>query len=202
MARCLVLRHGKSLANERGLIASSPAQASAAFGLTPEGRLQVAQTVTRALEGGVIVEPVTLATSPLLRALESARVAGDLIGCEALVDDRLIERGFGDLELSTDDQYARVWERDGRDPSHRCWGVESVEDVLRRAGAFVDELARDQADGTILLCTHGDVASALLCASRGRSLAEHRDVGGLGTGALGELHSLDLLREALRGFGQ
>ena len=60
-------------------------------------------------------------------------------------------------------------------------------EVLRRARPGVDELTLDERVATVVLCTHGDVASALLCASLGVPLEQHREVGALETGALREL---------------
>ena len=50
----------------------------------------------------------------------------------------------------------------------------------RKALSLVDHRA-DEA-GSFLLCTHGDVASVLLCAANGLSLSRHRDVGAMGNG--------------------
>ena len=52
--RLFILRHGRSLANERRLIASSPANAVDAFGLTAEGRRQVRESIREALETGMV----------------------------------------------------------------------------------------------------------------------------------------------------
>jgi broad specificity phosphatase PhoE len=59
-----------------------------------------------------------------------------------------------------------------------------VADVLLRAGPVVDELTSDGCIGTVILCTHGDVASTLLCASLDVPLEQHREVGALHTGVL------------------
>ncbi len=185
--RLFLLRHGRSLANEQGLIASSPANAGEAFGLTPLGQAQVRRSLKQARESGKLESPILLISSPLLRARESAGVAADVLGVSMTIDARLSERGFGDLELEPDNRYEEVWAADRLDATHRSWGIESVADVLKRVGPVVDELTRDESFATVILCTHGDVASTLLCASLGVPLEEHREVGGPETGALHEL---------------
>lgn len=175
-----LLRHGRSQANERGLIASSLENAGEAFGLTPEGRAQVRSSVEQARVQ--FAEPVSVLSSPLLRARETGEIAAELCGTTVRIDDRLIERGFGDLEMESDERYQSVWAMDRQDPTHRTWGVESVVDVLARLRPLVEEL-RD-ASGSVLLVTHGDVASTLICASLGDPLSRHREVGGLATGQL------------------
>ena len=158
-----------------------------AFGLTVLGRTQVRRSVTQALATGMLESPVLLVSSPLLRARESADIAAELLGVSPTIDARLSERGFGDFELEPDDRYERVWAADRRDATHRSWGVESVADVVGRAGPVVDEAALDEHAATVILSTHGDVASALLCSSLGVPLEQHREVGALETGTLCEL---------------
>lgn len=197
MPEIFVLRHGRSVANRQGVIASRPTSAGNAFGLTRTGRNQVRQRVALAASSGSLGRPVVVVSSPLLRARESAAVAAEILGVTPSVDARLIERDFGDLELTSDVSYAKVWEADLHDPGHRRWGVESVIDVLRRAGTVVEEWVRAADVATAVLCTHGDVASTLLCAARAEPLEHHRQVGALATGDLEVLPAVDPLLEAL-----
>jgi len=136
---------------------------------------------------GNLEGPTVLISSALLRARESAGVAAELLGTSVTVDARLSERGFGDFELEPDDHYEQVWTADRLDATHRSWGVESVTDVLNRARPALDELTHAASFATAILCTHGDVASTLLCASLGVPLEQHREVGALDTGTLHEL---------------
>lgn len=198
MLRIFVLRHGRSVANEEGRIASRLASAGEAYGLTPTGREQVRRSVRRAVADCALDPPVLLVCSPLLRARESAEVAEAELKVDSAVDERLRERDFGDLELGPDTGYAEIWEADRRDPTRGVRGVESVADVLRRAGGVVEDLAGRRDVGTVVLCTHGDVASTLLCASIGSPLTRHREVGALDTGELRELPSVESVLTALR----
>jgi broad specificity phosphatase PhoE len=179
-----VLRHGHSQANERGLIASTLRNAGDAFGLTPAGRSQVEESVTAAREGGLLSRECRILSSPLLRTVQTATIASDLLGASVEVDARLVERGFGTLELASDGMYAQVWERDVVDPHHREWEVESVCSVLSRLVSLLFQL-EETAEGTrFLLCTHGDVASVMLTALAGHPVGGHRSVGALDTAGL------------------
>ena len=191
--RFFLLRHGRSLANDQGVIASRPVNAAEAYGLTAVGREQVRSSVSGARGTGRLAGPFFLASSPLLRTRESAETAGEALGVTPVVDPRLTERDFGDFEVTSDENYRRVWQADLLDPTHRRWGVESVVSVLRRARAVVADLARDGRAPTVVLCTHGDVASTLLCASLGLPLGRHREVGAMEPGALRELTSVEAL---------
>ncbi len=191
----IVLRHGRSVANDQGVIASRLEHAGEAYGLTSSGRDQLRRSVQDALSQGSLRAPFSLLCSPLLRARESAEVAAGLLGVAPSVDERLAERDFGALELGPDTEYARVWEADREDPTHRRWGVESVVDVLRRAGSVVEDHASRGDVATVLLVTHGDVASTLLCASEGIRLGLHREVGALETAELRALASARVARD-------
>jgi broad specificity phosphatase PhoE len=179
-----LLRHGESVANVKGLIASNPANAGHTLGLTPAGREQVRRSVTEARSAGTLPAAVHVASSPLLRARESAAIAADILGCGVRMDERLIERGFGDLELMSDENYIKVWQADQADPSHERWGVESVASILDRVSALLWDLEREAPDATFLLCTHGDVASVLLCAWTGQQLNNHREIGAMNNGEI------------------
>lgn len=193
-----LLRHGESIANRRCVIASRPETALEDFGLTPRGRAQVHDAVSSALASGALEGPCRVVSSPLLRARQSARVVADLLRARGGVelDVRLSERGFGSLELEADDHYHQVWNLDAEDPDHESWGVESIASVLRRAKALIRELEAERPTGVIVLCTHGDVASALLCASLGLPLGRHRAVGTLANAQLRELPSARRILDA------
>jgi broad specificity phosphatase PhoE len=177
-----LLRHGQSEANVQGLIASGLAAAREGFGLTALGRAQVRDAVIAAREAALLPQSCHVISSPLLRARESAALAADVLGTTVRIDPRLAERGFGQFELASDDHYERVWQEDRADPAHEKWGVESTSAILTRVTALLHELHQADEAGTFLLCTHGDVASVLLCASNGLSLSQHRDVGAMGNG--------------------
>lgn len=186
---CL-LRHGQSDANVQRLIASSLAAASEAFGLTATGRAQVRATVIAARAAGMLPETCHVISSPLLRARESAAIAAEVLGTTVRVDPRLAERGFGQFELASDEHYEQVWSEDRADPAHEKWGVESVTAILGRVAPLIRELQEAERAGTFVLCTHGDVASVLLCAAHGWALSQHRDVGAMANGEVRPLRSV------------
>ncbi len=176
-----LLRHGQSEANVQRLIASSFAAAREGFGLTPTGRAQVRAQVLAARADGRLPAVCQVISSPLLRARESAAIAADILGTTVRVDGRLAERGFGELELTSDAHYDRVWTADRVDPAHESWGVESVVAILERVAPLLAEV-RPEPGAAVVLCTHGDVASVLLCAASGLTLSRHRDVGAMANG--------------------
>ena len=133
-SRIFLLRHGQSQANVTGLVASNRTNAAAAFGLTSLGRDQVRASVGAAMAAGELPPGCPIVCSPLLRAVQSAQEAAAILGGDVRVDDRLIERAFGSLELGPDDAYEGVWSEDREDPGHERWGVESTRASLTSAG--------------------------------------------------------------------
>ena len=181
-SRFYLLRHGQSEANVKKLIASSLAAAGEAYGLTDAGCSQVLVSVIAARADGTLPTSCGVVSSPLLRARETAVIAAEALGTTVRVDARLAERGFGEFELGPDEHYERIWAEDRANPAHERWGVESVTSILRRVTTLLHELQSSDAAAAFLLCTHGDVASVLLCATQGLPLAKHRDVGAMANG--------------------
>ena len=178
-----VLRHGRSLANEAGLIVSDPVQGGSGYGLSERGAEQVRESVTAFRAGGDFRPGGRIYTSPFLRARETAEIAASVLQwpVEPPVDC-LRERFFGQWDGTADRGYQAVWDRDALDPGHRQGGAESVLDVWARLSPFLEGLA---GVGTpVLLVTHGDVASVLVCGIHGRNFKEHRRGRTLGTGQL------------------
>lgn len=189
--RYVVLRHGHSQANDMGLVVSDLQRGKTAFGLTERGRAQVCTSVRTARDAGHLGRDVVVVSSPFLRAVETARLAVDLLSVHGFTqDERLRERFFGTFELGNDRVYPEVWEEDRHDPGHTKWQVESVAAVAARLHALRVDLDSRHHGDTLLLVGHGDVASILLCQAMGEDLRRHREVGALGTAEWAEVRGL------------
>ena len=173
--RYFAMRHGYSLANQRGLIVSHPENGRGAYGLSDLGRRQVADS----LAGGPPLDEKTLiVSSDFERALETARIAHRQLGCEApiVVDERLRERNFGELELGSDQSYPSVWEQDAADPDSNWRGVESPNQVMRRVTSLVADYEASHRDATLLLVSHGDALQILQTAFNRLGASRHRSL--------------------------
>ena len=182
--RYLVLRHGRSLANEAGIIVSDPvAGRRAGTGLSSAGRRQVRAAVSAV--AGLLGPSTVIVSSPLSRAVESATIACSVLaaGTPAL-DDRLRERYFGQLDGGPDSAYPAVWAADARDSTTSELGVEPADDVLDRTTALVADLERRHCGATILLVAHGDVLQILECAFGGLDAGSHRQLDPLPTAGI------------------
>ncbi|MCB1320720.1 MAG: histidine phosphatase family protein, partial [Leptospiraceae bacterium] len=153
------LRHGRSVANETGVIISHPENGISAYGLTETGQRETAAALQpeKIAHFGLHVDTVLCYSSDFLRAIETAQIFCDLNGfAEPIIDTRLRERFFGDLEKGTDADYAIIWEQDELSATHNHAGCESTARVRARLRAFIDDCERDFADRQIVIVSHGD----------------------------------------------
>lgn len=110
-------------------------------------------------------------SSPLKRALETARSVAARQGLEAITAPELIDMDFGDwqgLAISTvRDKYPGFFDRWLEQPHHlKVPGGESLLDVRERALALVNRVT-SQDNGDVLLVSHRVVGKVLICALLG-----------------------------------
>jgi len=181
-----VMRHGRSLANERGLIVSHPDNGCDGYGLADAGREQVRQSLRARNDLGA---DLRIVSSDFLRARESAEIAASMLGCTLppSLEPRLRERDFGEYELGSDDAYENVWQEDCRDAQSRLRGVESVNQVMARVTRVVCDLEQALRDTAILLVSHGDALQILQTAFAGRDASAHRELEHLHTAEIRQL---------------
>lgn len=148
-----LLRHGETDWNRKGLL-----QGHTDIPLNERGREQVDDTVRNLSGLGVRMDAIV--ASPLRRARESAEIAAHRLGFpeeQIVVEDLLIERGFGEGEGMS------LQEMKERYPDSDCPGMESREELVKRAGQAFQKITGDYCDAErILLAAHGAVLFALL----------------------------------------
>ncbi|TDC27184.1 histidine phosphatase family protein [Streptomyces sp. 8K308] len=132
-----------------------------------------------ALANAVSAEGVTaVVSSPLRRALRTARPAADALGLPVRVMSGLREVDFGALEGRTraeaDPELVRAFVADP--VAHPFPGAEPPESAARRATAALREIVARHPDGTVLVVAHSTVLRLALCALLGLELAMYRRV--------------------------
>lgn len=162
-----VLRHGRSIPNENGLIVASMEHgALQEYGLAPTGILQAedaGKTFLKKLqEENVSINKVRIYSSPFSRTRQTAELVVRVLDPESrflhiqILDD-LRERYFGPkLELQSHDLYSKVWLSDLESPLAGPAGGESVADVARRLSQVILKLEALHEGCVILLVSHGD----------------------------------------------
>ncbi len=180
-------RHGRSLANEQGIILSDPVQGIAGFGLTEEGRAQVRVSIEGAKEKYALDAATSIISSDFLRARETAESIADVLGVshtQIEFSQNLRERYFGDWEQTPDTNYPKVWYHDQHDANSTEDGVESVNSVLARMKKLIAELEERYAGKKIILISHGDPLQILQASFEHIPVAEHNTVTLLRTGEI------------------
>lgn len=156
--RLLLLRHGEVEEGARGRIYGRLDPA-----LSPAGRDQAEAAARLA----AAARPVAIYTSPSVRAQDSAAPLAALLGLAPIVEPRLREIEFGELEGLTfaeaerrDPVTWREWmERPGevRFPGGECW-----DEIRARAVEAAESIAAAHAAAPVAVVTHGGVIRALL----------------------------------------
>jgi len=154
--RFFVMRHGESEANQQGIIVSAPEHGIAGYGLTAHGQQQVRASIASEIW---LDANTRIYSSDFKRALQTAQIVHQYLHCQHAVqtESALRERFFGDYELTTHDNYARVWQRDAEDANQSVGHVEAANNVMTRATELIIKLDQDWQDQNVLLVAHGDV---------------------------------------------
>ncbi len=180
------LRHGESIANQKGLIVSSPENGIRNYGLSETGRKQIENSVR---SNDKIKKVNKVISSDFLRAFESAEIAHQLLNSETEIQygKNLRERFFGDHELQDNTFYQNVWDDDELDSSHTKNNVESADAVMERTTSLILTLENDFKGEAFLLVSHGDALQILQAAFSKTSASLHRSLPHLDTAEIREL---------------
>lgn len=168
----VLLRHGESKPNVRGIIVSLPsAGVEEQHGLTAKGKEQAVLAGQQLEElANTSGQKPLLVSSDFSRAYETASAALSQISdsSEVRVDTRLRERFFGRYEGQSSALYEEVWKQDeamGSGAPHLeasgADGAESVYAVSARMSEVVKELDALFENRLITLVSHGDALQVL-----------------------------------------
>src|SRR5690606_9209530 len=163
MARLILIRHGESVANAERRFTHGPHE--------PLSRRGREEALARARRLQARFDPVALYASPFVRALETARLIGGVLGLEPIVVDALREQDFGSLRGQPYSAVGTDIEVQGR------WrycppGGESLESVCQRVGPALDAIAERHLGSEVVVVSHGGVMAALQAWCRGGTSAD------------------------------
>lgn len=148
-----LLRHGQTDWNKKRLL-----QGHTDIPLNEKGRAQVDDTVRHLSALGVQMDAIV--SSPLKRARETAEIAAHRLNYpkeKIVVEELLIERGFGEGEGMLLEEMKEKY------PNSDCPGMESKEELIRRAGQAFQKITDVFCDAErILLAAHGAILFAML----------------------------------------
>jgi probable phosphoglycerate mutase len=160
-----LVRHGQSTWNvERRVQGGSDVSI-----LTPLGVTQ-AEAAAAAL---LALTPTAVLTSPLRRALHTARLIGECCGLPAQPRPELVEQRLGRLEgLTMTAALAAAGDLDWTDPAARPPGGESLLDVATRLTPLVAAVRAGTYGRSVVLVSHGDCLRVAACLLAGRPLVD------------------------------
>lgn len=148
--RLLVTRHGQTDWNVENKVCGRTD-----VSLTQEGQEQAKKMAALARKH----QPDLIISSPMKRALETAKAAAESCGVEITVDERLIEQDFGCFEGV--DRKDPGFLENKRHFAYRYPGGESMLQLAHRVYSLLDEIKERYSDKTVLLVCHGAVCRVL-----------------------------------------
>ena len=170
MALFYFVRHGETAWNAEGRLCGSTD-----VPLSDGGRQQ-AHALARRIQ---TLRVEALYSSPLSRALETARIIGKALGRDPVLDNRLVELNYGAWE-------GRTFEEAKRDTSalYQAWDAdpgslappqgETGVHLIERAMPFLAGMARRHPTGNVVIVCHKTVCRLLACHLMGVPLSEYR----------------------------
>jgi probable phosphoglycerate mutase len=126
------VRHAQALSNVLKILSDDYDQ----YPLTEEGIRQAEKVVEELRK----LEPQVIFTSPVLRARQTAEIIGNKLGLQPILDERLSERGLGELKGKKVDENSEHWKLRLMRGLGEVKGLESWESMQARMLGFIDEV--------------------------------------------------------------
>lgn len=147
----ILVRHGQTDWNVKDLL-----QGRTDIELNETGKKQAIEIAQKLLNANIH----TIYVSPLKRTIETAQQINKTRNLNMIIDNRLIERGFGDYEGKSKVQFRKYWHFETNISD--C-NVEPIKDLFSRAYCLLKEIGESYKDSnkTILLVTHNGVNLAI-----------------------------------------
>lgn len=162
--RVIFVRHGETKEGKRGIILGSLGGS-----LTPFGRTEMKEIAHQFISQKSI--PDIIISSPLQRALDSARILSSLLRVDIIQESLVRERSAGVCEGKKESDID--WEHYEEKPllvrKHK--GGESFKDVYVRAEKFLKKLRKQYKKETVLIVSHS-VFILMCCAILKRKTVE------------------------------
>lgn len=155
--KLILVRHGAASYFEQQIIAG----VTGCSGLTVEGQVQAQKLCHRFQASGELSDSVVVLSSPLARAMETARLLAPAFpGNDILAEPDLEEMAAGVADGMTWSEFAlRFGEFDVMAEPDRTWAPEgeSWNMFTQRVIGFLDRVRHDYKDKTVIAVTHGGV---------------------------------------------
>ncbi len=151
MVLLVFIRHGQSESNVNKILSHD----TNGYPLTTEGKLQAKKTADELKK----IRISKIFTSPVLRAYQTASIIGNELGIIPIIDDRLRERGLGELNNKKFDPNDH-WKLKLVKGQIEIKGLESWDLMKKRISEFVYSIADNNC--AIVAVSHYDPIRALI----------------------------------------
>lgn len=175
MAHIFLVRHGQTQWNRKG---QGRFRGRADIPLDDTGISQ-AHATAKKLAG---CNAVAVYSSPLSRALMTAQPIADYLSLTVTPVNGLIDIDYGDWQglftedaLREDEELYWLWEESPHEVTFP--GGEGLQDVQKRIIAFIDWLAAEHADDTVILVSHVVVCKVFVCVVLGLDTSHFWQIG-------------------------
>ena len=170
--KLLLVRHGETQWNHEGRALGRGEQR-----LTDAGREQ-ASAVARVLSRENIE---AIYSSPLKRALETAKTIGSVLGLPVKVSEELVEVDAGELEGLTSEEmrtrypdFMALWDRD---PGNAVMpGGEPMSQVQERVWQLAQCFMRERPEANVVAVSHNFAIQTVICKALGLPLSAFRNL--------------------------
>ncbi len=170
--RILLVRHGETEWNRIRRF-----QGRSDLELNDRGKAQVDSLALTLKEK----EIKSIYSSPLLRAVETAKAVNRFHGATIEQRDGLMEMDLGDFEgyhagdlAKEHPEFLKTWMKDPS--SLRMPKGESLQEVQSRVWIVMEEIVETYTEGTVLICGHNFVNLTILCKVLGLELSHFRRI--------------------------
>ncbi|HJX70200.1 MAG TPA: histidine phosphatase family protein [Dehalococcoidia bacterium] len=165
--RLILVRHGETSWNQEGRIQGCRSDTE----LSERGKEQI-RKVAQALRGQSIT---AIYSSPLRRAMDTAKAIAQALGLEVKVIPELRELDIGELEGLVEKElkgrYREFWEKwRGGNPSLHMPGGESLEELQRRAWQAIECIVGEHPDEVVAVTSHLFTNLTIICQALGLDL--------------------------------
>ncbi len=156
--RIFVIRHGQTNYNVKHLF-----QGHIDIPLNNVGIKQSKETALKFQN----VKIDLILVSPLKRALQTAEYIQDITQSPIFIEDRLIERCFGNMEGHENREDWNIQMMLDYEKNYKKENIEPIQDFFQRVYMCLDDITKKYKDKTIVLVTHGAVSQPIECYFKG-----------------------------------
>lgn len=101
--------------------------------------------------------------SPLQRTVQTARPISEITGVPITIEERLIERCFGDMEGHQNREDWNIKMMLDYEKNYDIENIEPIQSLFKRIYSFLDEITEKYKDKKVVLVTHGAVSQPIEC---------------------------------------